>query len=238
MSIRVNLLKPEEARRQGVVGIKFLVFVGVGTVAAILLIVGGLAYIRYETGKNDLAAAQNIWEIREPMYNKVLKMKADLATEKSFQQELRGWQSSRIEWKPLLIEVRKICPPTVQLRRLGIRGDLFVKQAAVVIPVDTGVEDPAKAARAAAPSAGLAMRFYTITMDGKAAGAMAEDTVVQFVRTFGNDPLFKPLFEAPPKLNSLQREATQVGAQPIRTFTIEGTTQKREIREQRAGQGP
>jgi hypothetical protein len=232
MSIRVNLLKPEEARRQGVVGVKFLVRVVIGTVIAVVLIVGGLTYMRYETGKNDLTAARNIWEIREPMYNKVLKMKDDLATEKKFQQELRGWQASRIEWSPLLVELRKICPASVQLRRLGIRGDLYVKQKPVVTPVDGEGESTV----AAAPSLGMAMRWYTITMDGNAAGAMAEDVVVQFVRTFGSDPLFKPLFEAPPKLNSLQRDTTQGSSQPIRTFTIEGSTQKREMKEPRAGQ--
>ena len=233
MSIRVNLLRPDEARRQGVVGVKFMIRVSIGTAVSILLIVGGLGYMRYETGKSDLAAARNIWALREPMYNKVLKMKEDLATEKKFQQELRGWQASRIEWKPLLIELRQICPPTVQLRRLGIRGDLFVKQKPVVTPVDGEAESTA----AAAPSLGMAMRWYTITMDGKAAGAMAEDVVVQFVRTFGSDPLFKPLFEAPPKLNSLQRDTSQGGGQPIRTFNIEGATQKREMKEPRAGQG-
>jgi hypothetical protein len=62
--------------------------------------------------------------------------------------------------------------------------------------------------------------------------------VVQFVRTFGSDPLFKPLFESPPKLNSLQRDSSQGGEHPNRIFTIEGTTQKREMREQRAAQSP
>jgi hypothetical protein len=233
MSIRVNLLKPEEARRQGVVGVKFMIRVSIASALAVALIIGGLSFMRYKTGKNDLAAARNIWELREPMYNKVLKMKEDLGTEKKFQQELRGWQASRIEWKPLLIELRKICPPTVQLRRLGIRGDLFIKQQAVVTPVDAEGDS----AKAAPPSLGLAMRWYTITMDGKAAGAMAEDTVVRFVRTFGTDALFKPLFEAPPKLNSLQRDTTQGSGQPIRTFTIEGSTKKREMKEPRAGQG-
>lgn len=232
MSIRVNLIKPVEARRQSVVGIKFLMYLSASTAAAIVAIIGGLGFIRYETNKNDLAAAQNIWAIREPMYNKVLKMKEDLATEKKFQQELRGWQASRIEWKPLLIELRKICPPSVQLRRLGIKGDLFIKQKPVVTPVD-GEPGEAPAASVAA-SPGLAMRWYTITIDGKAAGDMAEDTVVQFVRTFGHDALFSPLFEAPPKLNSLQRDTSQGGNQPIRVFTIEGSTLKREMREPRA----
>lgn len=238
MSIRVNLLKPSEARRQSVVGVKFMIHVGIGTILSILAIVGTLGFIRYETAKSDLVAARSIWEIREPLYNKVLKMKEDLATEKKFQQELRGWQASRIEWAPLLIELRKICPPTVQLRRLGIRSDLFIKKAPVVTPVDMdGGEDPAKVTTAS-PSLGLAMRWFTITIEGQAAGAMAEDVVVRFVRTFGNDPLFKPLFETPPSLNRLQRDSSQGDEQPIRTFTIGGSTQKREMREPRVVQSP
>jgi len=233
MSIRVNLLKPSEARRQGMVSVKFMIHVSIATAVAILLIIGGMSFIRYEIGKRDLEAARNIWKIREPMYKKIVTMRDDLATEKKFQQELRGWQASRIDWKPLLIELRKICPPMVQLRRLSIRGELTIKQKPVAQAVDG--EPPAPSA---APSPGLAMRWYTITIDGKATGDMAEDIVVQFVRKFGSDALFKPIFESPPKLNSLQRDTSQGGEQPNRIFTIEGTTQKREMKEPRAAQSP
>jgi hypothetical protein len=232
MSIRVNLLYPSEARRQGMVGVKFMIHVSIATAASILVMAGSLGYIRYQTAKRDLAAARNIWEIREPMYNNVLNMKEDLATEKKFQQELRGWQASRLEWKPLLIELRKICPPSVQLRRLSIRGELFVKMQAAAAPAEGETAAPV------VRSAGQAMRWYGITLDGKAWGAQAEDVVVQFVRTFGDDRLFKPLFEAPPRLNSLQRELSQDGSEPVRVFTIEGRTKKREIKEPRATQGP
>ena len=232
MSIRVNLLNPSEARRQGVVGVKFMIHVSIGTAAALFMIFGTLGYMRYQTAKRDLASARNIWEVREPMYNSILKMKEDLATEKKFQQELRGWQASRIEWKPLLIELRKICPPTVQLRRLSIRGELFVKIQPVAAPAD------GETAALAVRPAGQAMRWYGITLDGKAWGAQAEDVVVRFVRTFGNNTLFKPLFETSPRLNSLQREMSQDGSEPVRVFSIEGQTKKREIKEQKAPQGP
>jgi hypothetical protein len=206
---------------------------GIATAVVILLILGGLSFIRYETGKRDLKNARNIWEIREPMYQKVLKMKEHVATEKKFQQELRGWHASRIDWKPLLIELRKICPPLVQLRRLGIRGDLLIKQTPAVEASDG--EPPAPSA---VPSPGLAMRWYAITIEGKASGDMAEDVVIQFVRAFGSDALFKPIFQSPPRLNSLQRDMSQDGEQPNRIFTIEGSTQKREIRESRAAKSP
>ena len=233
MSIRVNLLKPSEARRQSMVGIKFMIQFGAATAVVILLILGGLSFLRYETGKRDLEKTRNIWEIREPMYLKVVKMKEDVATEKKFQQELRGWHASRIDWKPLLIELRKICPPLVQLRRLGIRGDLLIKQMPAAEAA--GGESPTPSAP---PSPGLAMRWYTITIEGKALGDMAEDVVIQFVRAFGSDALFKPIFEAPPRLNSLQRDMSQEGEQPNRNFTIEGSTQKREIGEPKAAKSP
>ena len=225
MSIRVNLLKPSEARRQSMVGLKFIFQFGMATVVMILLIFGGLSFIRNETGKRDLEKARNIWEIREPMYQKIVEIKGDMATEKKFQQELEGWHASRIDWKPLLIELRKICPPLVQLRRLDIRGDVLIKQMPAVEAANS--EPPASSA---APSAGLAMRWYSITLEGKASGNMAEDVVIQFVRAFGNDALFKPIFESPPRLNSLQRDMSQDGEQPNRIFTIEGSTQKREIK--------
>ena len=82
------------------------------------------------------------------------------------------------------------------------------------------------------------MRWYTITIDGKASGDLAEDVVIQFVRTLGSDALFKPIFESPPRLNSLLRDTSQGDEQPNRIFTIEGSTQKREIKEPRAAQNP
>ncbi len=229
MSIRVNLLNPSEARRQGMVGVKFMVHISLGTAVTLFAFFSVLGYMRYQAAKRDLAAARNIWEVREPMYNSILKMKEDLATEKKFQQELRGWQDSRIEWKPLLIELRNMCPPTVQLRRLSLRGELFVK----IQPVTGG-----EAATPASRPTGQPMRWYSITLDGKAWGAQAEDVVVRFVRTFGNNSLFKPLFETAPRLNSLQREMSQEGSEPVRVFSIGAQTKKREIKEQKAPRGP
>jgi hypothetical protein len=233
MSIRVNLLKPSEARRQGVVGVKFMIQISIATAVLILLIAVGLSFVHYQSGKRDLEAARNYWKIQEPLYKELVKMKENLETEKKFQQELRGWHASRIDWTPLLLELRKICPPMVQLRRLGIRGNLFIKQKPVVEAAGGETPEPS-----AAPSPGQAMRWYSITIDGKASGGKAEDVVIQFVRTLGSDALFKQIFESPPRLNSLQRDASQGDEQPNRVFTIEGLTLKREIKEPRAAKSP
>jgi hypothetical protein len=238
MSIRVNLLKPSEARRQGRVSVKFMIRAGIVTTAAVLLIIVSLSYSRYETGKRELEAARMIWKVREPMYNKVVKMAEDLTTAKKLGQELRGWQASCVDWNPLLMELRDIWPPTAQLRRLGIRGDLFIqKKTASEMPAveslagETGA--PPKT-----PPLGLAMRWYSLTIEGQVSGDMSEDVVVQFVRKLGSDPIFQPIFESPPKLSNMQRAASRGDEQPNRTFMIQGVTQKKAMRESRADSKP
>jgi hypothetical protein len=227
MSVRVNLLKPTEFRRQGVVSVPFLVQTGITTAIAIVLIVSGLLFLQYERGRRNLKAAQAIWQVREPLYNTIPSIKQDIAAQKKLRQELRGWQVSRLEWKPFLAELQKICPANVQYRRLNIRGDIDVKQRPAPPPVEG--QEPAPA------PLGSPMRWFVVTLDGKACGEMADDVVVQFVRAMGNDALFKSIFDAPPKLNSMQRDAEQSDGQADRTFTIEGSTLKREMRETKRG---
>lgn len=215
MTVSINLMKPAEFRHQGAVSGAFVVRVSVASVVSFALVFGLLGLARFRIARQDLIDCREIWKMREPLYNQILAMKQDLATAKKLQQELKGWAASRINWGDPLLELQQIVPATMQLRQLSLRGETEFKQSSA--PAPEGGEGSAPAAPAQP-----VRRFYLI-IEGKATGNLAENMVVQFVRTLGEASTFKAFLESK-KLQSLQREASQGGEQVDRAFTIEAIT--------------
>lgn len=223
MMVRVNLLKESEYRYQGAVSSLFIVRTSMATLIAFSAVFVLMGVTRYRTARADLAACREIWRMREPMYNQVLAMKQDLATFKKQQQELAGWGLSRINWYDPLLELQAIVPPSLQLKRLNVRGEMELGRRVVEADAEGGPAKAAAAATGITPS-----RQFFISLDGKALGKMAEDVVVQFVRTLDSSRKIKPLLQTI-KLQSLQRDTSASGKEASRTFTIEATTRKRDL---------
>ncbi|HPF99893.1 MAG TPA: hypothetical protein PLE77_07480 [Kiritimatiellia bacterium] len=225
MTIRVNLLQPHEYRRQGAVSGTFILRVSIGTALAFLTLFSVLGFVWYEIAQRDLAAAREIWRIREPMYNQIMAMKQDLAVEKKLQQELDGWKTWRLAWTPLLLEFQKIVPPTMQIKRLNMRGDMELARKGGA--TSSGEMDTAAAAKVTF----IPTIKYNMIFDGKASGAEAETTVVQFVRTIGRAAGYESILDpASVKLRSMQRDTSEAGEQPDRVFSIEATTMARSLK--------
>lgn len=221
MTVRVNLLKETEYRYQGAVSSLFIIRTSMATIIAFVVVFGSLGVFKYRTSRQELAAYRNIWSMREPLYNQVLAMKQDLAVFKKQQQELAGWGVSRVNWQWPLLEVQAVMPPSIQLRRLNVRGEVDMARRAT--PVERDEEGgPAPVSAGPVPS-----RQYYISLEGKASGKMAEDVVVQFVRTLGSAGTLKPLLQSI-KLQSLQRDISS-GGQGSRSFTIEAASKKRDM---------
>jgi hypothetical protein len=225
MTVRVNLLKPSEFRRQGAVSGPFILRVSVGSILAFITLFSLLGAIQYRIAHQDLLACREIWRLREPLYNQIQAMKEDLATEKKLQQELKGWAASRLEWLDPLIELQQIVPASLQLKHLSVRGETEIRQAA---PPPEMTEEGGTALAAAPPSIIPTRRFY-LNLDGRATGRMAEDVVVQFVREIGRADLLKSFLESV-KLQSLQRDSSQAGDQAGRVFAIEAITMRRAMK--------
>lgn len=214
MTVRVDLLKPSEFRRQGAVSGAFIVRVSIASILAFGGLFALLAFVRFRIARQDLLACREIWKMREPLYNQIMDMKQDLATEKKIQQELVGWEDVRIDWEPALLGLQGIVPSTMQLRRLNVRGEQNFRREKV--PDGEGeVEVPVR-------------RFFLV-VEGKATGDKAEDLVVQFVRAMGKEPVFAPILESI-KLQSLQRDTSQRGEQFDRMFRVEATTVARAMK--------
>jgi hypothetical protein len=225
MTVRVNLLKPTEFRRQGAVSGAFVLRTSIVSVLAFATFFALLGMVHFQIARQDLLASQEIWRIRKPLYDQIQMMKADLATEKKLQQELRGWGASRIEWYDPLIQLQKVVPPTLQLRDFSVRGDVEIRQAPAPEPSAEG-ESGAAAPPAAAP---IPMRRFYLTLNGRGTGSRAEDVVVSFVRELGRADLLRSILESI-KLASLQRDSSRAGDQADRLFSIEAVTVKRAMK--------
>ncbi|MFH0878764.1 MAG: hypothetical protein V2A34_03540, partial [Lentisphaerota bacterium] len=145
-------------------------------------------------------------------------------TNKKLLTELKGWTASRIDWQGPLLELPEIVPPTIQLTKLNIWGTLETKEIKSKEPVKPPVSGPPlKPVKLFSPPT----RTFNIIIDGRATGDLADEVVVQFVKTIRQSSAFQPLL-ASIKLQGIRRETGGSEESDIRIFTIEALTIPRE----------
>ncbi|HOW98428.1 MAG TPA: hypothetical protein P5567_04300 [Kiritimatiellia bacterium] len=228
MTARINLLKTTEYRRQGLVSTAFIIRVSIMTVVLLALVFGALAFLQRRNARQTLDSARELWRVREPLYRKTLAMKQDLATKRKLDQELRGWSASRIAWNEPLAEFQEITLPTLQFRRLNVRGEMDVRVPKVKTPKAGSAE--AKPAEAAAPAlaAGTPARRFFLLIEGRAEGDQAEDAVLQFDAALRRAPGLRALMESV-RLQRLESEESRAGGAAGQVFAIEAATARREM---------
>ncbi|MBU1693581.1 MAG: hypothetical protein KKC51_06420 [Verrucomicrobia bacterium] len=238
MTGRVNLMQAVEFRRQGLVSTTFIIRVSVLTAVLFALLFGALTLLKYRNARQQLFSAREIWKVREPMYRQTLAMKQDLATKKKMDQELAGWKVSRIEWNKPLAVLWQIVHPSIQFRRLNIRGETEISLRKGAPPKTGTPKAGAKAAAAGdkgagksarAPAApGVPVRHFFLLIEGRASGHMAEDIVLQFDAALRRSPIFRAILESV-RLQRLQSEEDRTKGPAGRAFAIEASTRKREM---------
>lgn len=228
MTARINLLKTTELRRQGVVSTAFIIRVSIVTVALFSLLFGLLALIQHRNARQMLFGAEELWKVREPLYRKTVAMKQDLATKRKLDTELRGWQSSRIAWHDPLTELREIALPTLQFRRLNIRGEMDIRIPKTKTPKAGSAEGKPAGEGAAPAAAGTPARRFFLLIEGRAVGDLAEDSVLQFDAALRRAPGFRPVLESV-RLQKLESEDGTARGAAGQAFSIEATTARREM---------
>jgi len=209
MNVRVNLLKPEEFRRQGMVSTQFAVRVALAGAGALLLLLSLISVVNHRVVMHNLKLSQEIWEEMKPRYERVKEMQSFLATKGQVWSDLTAWNTSRIDWHPHLASLQQAVPPSVQLTKLSIRSQF------VMLPDTENAKN----------ELGLPARQFFMTIDGKIGGDLADEVVVQFVRDLRAGSSLKDVLESA-KLQALQRDA---GSSGERTFGVEGTCTARKM---------
>ena len=228
MNYRLNLMLVTELRHQGAVSRTFMVRTSVLTVVSAVVLFLLMWMVRYNSVRANVNWMNERWSQIKPVYDNIISMQNELNNNKKLLAELQGWTAARIDWQSPLQEVPHIVPPTIQLTRVNIWGTMEVKE---VKPKD--LPKSAAGASPVAPKGKLfsaPIRTFNIIIDGKASGTLADETVVQFVRTIRQSATLQPLL-AGIKLQGIRRESgaeNESETDAVRVFTIEAVTLPRE----------
>lgn len=220
MSLRVDMMHPEELRYQGPVSQRFLgVAAGVVVLASLFFWIVSFWFQRGAVNK-EVAQLEDEWAVLSPRYEATKAKMAEHGLIQAVEGELKQWNTTRIEWGPLLDELNDMVPNSIQLTRLSFRCEWSIIRTAAP-PQD----DPDKPAKPAPP--GVPARRVNLTLSGRAAGDEGGDAAVRMVPALKNSKSYGAAFETI-KLQNLLRDA-QPGDAADRTFSIEAIGMLRKL---------
>ena len=217
MSVRVNLLRPEEIRQQTGVGRESMLR-AVG-IAASSLAVAGLVWgvFQYRSVRSGHALAKERWASLETRYEQVKKVHAANASNLKYLDELGGWTASRIDWSEPLRQLQEFVPDNIQLTRLTVQGEILISE-----------EDPKTK-----ESPGTPARRYSVRMEGRALGSLSDQDVIRFVDELRGASTFQDWL-ASVKLQSLERTRARgivdEEAEEERKFRVDAASMERMIK--------
>lgn len=216
MSVRVNLMVPEEFRASSAittsVSPRVLAITG-GAVVATLLALGT---VHFRMVGNGLKLAQARYATVEPRYKEAMRIQADRNHNHDIMKEMDGWAASGVAWREPLRILGGLVPDSVQFTRLTL--DSSIEKPRPSRPTDAEKQPPPPPP----------VRRYTIRIDGAASGELSDQTVVDFVKTLRESPAFLDWIESV-QLQGLQRAVAQNAGPDDRVFRIDLRTYAREM---------
>lgn len=209
MSVRVNLLKEDEIRYYTAVSRSFAIRVGIIGLSLFLTLMAVLFIFRVMTVKSGLEKSQAEWVELEPRFKKHQNLKASVKVNESLMEELNQWKQMKNSWHSPLLRLQMLVPETLQLTSLDVKSSFGAR----IDRAKIGKGDEAKEIVSVIPS-----RTYRMTLRGTAEGELADESVVQFVKTIRSDADMSTLWESV-KLQSLEKK--QGASDATKVFTVE-----------------
>ncbi len=114
MSLRVNLIIPEEQRSGSHFNLRALIRVGKIIVPALIIFLIGIQALKTTVTSNQLRMYKLRWELAEPKQKQSHKLLELLHYNTRTSKELEAWKNSRIEWHKQLSAIIKSVPATIQ----------------------------------------------------------------------------------------------------------------------------
>jgi hypothetical protein len=216
MSVRVNLLRPEEIKQQNSVNreamLRMAGMVGGAALAAAVIFL----FSQYRSVIGGFSRAQKDFAAIETDYNRVNAMQESGSLNLQYVTELESWTSSRIRWGESLFAIQSLVPTNIQLTRMSLHGEIKVSSGAP--PKDDEPVIPA--------------RLFTLRLEGKAKGDLSDQDVIRFVAGIGRDESLESWLT---KVNLVGLQlAPHAGAsgngQSERTFRLNATSGERLMR--------
>ena len=200
---RVNLLKKNELRYQGVVSFNFILLCGIGTPVLLILFAIGLYFVHTLSIKSELKSSHALWAGMEPRLEAHKKENLGWVTNRKILDLFEGWKASKVSFVTLLDEVQEVVPDTVQFTRMSVR---------------TGESRPLY------KTAKELQLDYSMIIEGNAQGAQAENQVIDFQKDLLACKEIGVAFDSL-KLASLRKSTDAQGAS-MREFRLIGESQE------------
>ena len=214
MSVRVNLLRPEEIRHQGAIEKAGLIRAGVvlGLSAAVVLVVWAVFQYRAVVGGHAHVKAG--WAAIESEYKRVKTVQDAHDANQALLDELHSWTVSRINWTEPFEELQALVPGNIQLTRMSVAGDIMISEA-----------EPATKENPGTPA-----RRFQWRLEGKALGEMSDQDVIRFVDALRRGDSYQDWL-ASLKLQGMQRTLSRTDEESNeRTFRVDASSHERLIK--------
>ncbi|NCC52117.1 MAG: hypothetical protein EOM20_12990 [Spartobacteria bacterium] len=214
MSLRINLLQDEEIRHAGMLGEAFLLRIVVIVVVCLLGLGIALSMLHANSIRREMDGLQRLYQQKDPIYQEVRAMQADIAENEGIRSEMEGWRTSSPDWGAYLMDVQKLVPDSIQMVRLSLRGEINMPRT-----------------KGSTSKAVLPYREYRMTVDGISQGELADEVVIKFVRDLKEAPGLSEFLDAV----TLQRiEKEKLGGRDAvdmqrRTFAIQAVSRRLEM---------
>jgi len=163
MSLRVNLIDPEEKRSGSIFNLRTLTRVSKIIVPVIILFIIALQIFNNMMTSSQMRMLQSRWEITEPKQKHAKELSNTLNYNLATWQELIDWKESRIDWNTQLQALIETTPHSIQLTSVIITTELIQ---------DTPPSPP--------------VRHFLMTIDGKSSGEGAMDYIEIFKNSIGH----------------------------------------------------
>lgn len=209
MSVRVNLLKDNEVRYYTAVSRSFAIRTGVIGLSLLLTLLAFLFILRVRSVHSGLEKCQAEWVKLEPRYEKYQSLKANYKVNEGLMNELSQWKQMKNEWDGPLFRLQTLVPSTIQFTSMELRSSFDAR----IDRTKIGKGDEAKEIIKVIPS-----RTYRMILRGIAEDKLADETVVQFVKTIRSESAMSSLWESV-KLQSLEKK--HGASDTTRVFTLE-----------------
>ena len=214
MSLRVNLMRESEYRYQGPVSRKFVLRASIITAATAVFLLLTVSVHQQISLSRNLKTTREDWQSIEKRFKEATVLRDKLTAHQTILNELGKWEKSRPNWTRALENLQGIVPSTIQLTKLSVRGEWQFIQPPARPPKEGDTTEQK-------PPPMVPARRITLNLEGKASGELADETVIQFVKTIRESAELNPMLESV-KLQRLLREASMVDVQADRVFEIQG----------------
>jgi hypothetical protein len=120
MSLRVDLITPEEQRSGHAISIKSAIRMSSIVVPILIFFALGRVVLNTTLTMSELRVMESRWEIADPKQQHALKLMGRLNSNRNTSEELEGWSQARIAWNKQLLTVIESAPLTIQVTSLVI----------------------------------------------------------------------------------------------------------------------